>query len=490
MPYKRKTAASTAARKPAQRRYTRNVRGKGSYIKTPKYTYNNPGPWGRAGRAVGSIAGRALSGSSAGAKIGSAIGGLAHYVGRVFGSGEYRIGPAPKFNSLFKGSVKPSELSFGDRYVNLKHREFIGDVITSSTAGEFSIQKFEVNPGLQSTFPYLAHIARNFQMYRFKGLLFEYVSTSGSGLNSTNTALGSVMMVPEYNVYSAIPKTKHEILNTEGNLSGKPSDSLVIGVECDPRKGNASEMFVRSLHTTAVQSDRRLSDICNMYIATFGMQGTGVNVGQLYVTYDVDLMMPVTERPGSFDPQTQIIYQGVSGNQLSSWPVPPYNDNESSTGYNVSSIKAGGAYNALGIVVRYDSGSQANPGDPGGSYICFPRDTVGGYFRISVLWNGTSTTLNWSGTALHNGLISKGVSYDTNGSVNERMQAHYNVYVPQTCVWGDDDTGVTWPSFQLRAGQLPAGMETGRINLMVFRLNPGMLDALLPPGATGNALIV
>jgi hypothetical protein len=483
MPLKKSSYSKkpTTTRRRTYRR-TKTVKGKGAY------SYNKPGPWGKVGRAAGSIIGRHFGGST-GASIGSRVGGLAHYIGRVFGSGEYKIGPAPKVNSLFKGSTRPSQLSFGDRYVNLKHREFIGDVVTSSTAGAFSLQSFAINPGLRHTFPYLNAIARNFQMYRFKGLIFEFVSTSGTGLTSTNTALGTVTITPEYNVASKPPKGKHEMLNTDGAVSGKPSDSLLCGIECDPRKGNNREMFVRALHTTDISRDRRVSDLANLYVGTYGMQGTSINVGQLFVTYDVDLMMPVTEAPGKFDPQTEIIFQGSASNNLpANWPFPAFNDYAGSPSYNITDIKEGYAYNGLGVILRWQSGTQESLG--GGSYICFPRETSGGHYRITYIWTGASAAMTAPGTQSLNGLTQHGLSYDTNGSTNERWMFHYNVFIPETCKWTDDLTGVTWPSFQLYGGSLPSGLETGRINVIVTRLNPDLLETCLPPGATGNDLIV
>jgi hypothetical protein len=70
------------------------------------------------------------------------------------------------------------------------NREFIGDIITSSTAGAFSANTFYVNPGNANTFPWLSNVALQFESYTCHGLLFEYRTMSSDSLNSTNTALG------------------------------------------------------------------------------------------------------------------------------------------------------------------------------------------------------------------------------------------------------------------------------------------------------------
>lgn len=473
MPFKKTTYSKkpTTTTRRTYRRTNKTVKGKGAY------SYSKPGPWGKVGRAAGSIIGRHFGGST-GAAIGSKVGGLAHYVGRIFGSGEYRIGPAPRMNSLFKGSVRPSNLSFGDRYVNLKHREYLGDVISSATAGDFNISQFEVNPGMIGTFPYLAAIARNFQMYRFKGLLFEFVSTSGSGLSSTNTALGTVTMVPEYNVYSPAPRTKMEMLNTEGSVSGKPSDSLLCGIECDTRKGNNTQMFVRALHATDVTRDRRFTDLCNLYVATYGMQGSSINVGQIYVTYDIDLMMPQTEAIGSNDPTTVISYEGTSSNQLpgsdSNWPVPAYNDNEESTGYRVKLGGLGKAFNGIGIVVRQAGSS------PGVSWICFPKTSAGSYYSINIIWRGADANCVVPGHAVINGCVDKGFFKDAASATADYLSGRWLIYInPDDSVWQpSDDTAVGWPALQLTNSALPVAMETGLIQVSVERVNPKMMKAV------------
>lgn len=472
MPVKRKTTKTTTTAK-SGRTINVTVSGRGAYNKRSpsSYTYENPGPWGRIGRMAGATIGRALGGGSVGSKVGSTIGGLAHYVGKLFGSGEYRIGMAPKMNSLFKGSTTPSNLSFGDRSVRMQHREYLGDIRSSNTSLGFALQRYVVNAGQKDCFPYLSEIARSFQMYRFRGLIFEFVSTSTDSLNSTNTALGQVMMVAEYNVYSPAPKSKHEVLNSNGAMSVKPSDSMLVGIECDPKKGNASEFFVRALHNST-DVDRRMSDMCNLYIATSGIQGTNVLLGSIYVTYDVDLMMPVTEQAGSFDLTTELYF--LSPGQ---YPIPPYNDYRDSPEYTISSVNK--AFNPIGIISRFKTGTQSPTA--GGSYLCFPPTAKGGYFRINFTAAGSSGSIATPGISLSQ-VQQVYASYDTNGSTNEYMCLWYVVYIPESGTWRTGDlTGEHWPNIQFYGGTLPAGMTTGgEITCQVTRLNPQMIQALYP----------
>lgn len=466
MPYKKSTSKKTTSRKHYSSR-NKNTTGKGAY------SYANPGSWGKAGRVAGSALGRHFAGDT-GAAIGEKIGGLAHYVGKLFGSGEYRIGPAPKFNSLFKGSMKPSALSFGDRYVRMSHREYIGDVVTSSTAGEFNLTKFEINPGMAGSFPYLATIARNFQMYRFRGLVFQYVSTSGDALNSTNSALGTVNMVPEYNVLSAAPRSKVEMLNTSGAISGKPSDSLLCGVECDTKKGNNGQFFVRAFDRSAnAARDIRLADICNLYVATYGMQGTSVNVGQLYVTYDIDLLMPVTEPPGSYDLTTCIRYDGTVNALPGQWPIPAFNSNPEVPGGAIGTQYPIGVYNPNGIVVRYLGGS------PAVSAVCFPKSSVGGYYVINITWLGTVATVLAPTAAAASGCVLKHTDDAPASFSEDYLSGRWYVHIdPETSVWQPSDIlGTTWPRLQLTDTGIPGGMTTGQVLVSIHRVNPGVMEA-------------
>lgn len=69
----------------------------------------------------------------------------------------------------------------------------MSDVISSS-AGVFNGLVYKINPGNPETFPWLSSIASNFEAYRIEGLVFEYKTMSADALNSTNTALGQIIL--------------------------------------------------------------------------------------------------------------------------------------------------------------------------------------------------------------------------------------------------------------------------------------------------------
>lgn len=214
----------------------------------------------------------------------------------MLGFGDY-VMPTfkPEENSLMKqitSNGPPAMHSIG-REVRICHREYLGDIITGS-AGAFTIQSYALNPGLFSTFPWLSAIAQNFEQYRINGMVWEFKSTSADALNSTNTALGTVIMCTEYNASANIGATfanKQQMENHEFCSSARQSCSMLHPIECKKSLTPISELFVRAAAVPAGQ-DARLYDMGTFAIATVGQQGSNINIGELWCSYDISLLKP------------------------------------------------------------------------------------------------------------------------------------------------------------------------------------------------------
>lgn len=266
------------------------------------YSYDKPGPWGNFGRSVGRQAG-AMLGSNyglgrAGGDIGGKLGSYLHYIGKIFGSGDYVTASAGvSGNSLVNNEAQAPQFA-GQRAVRIRHREYLGDVLTSATAGAFSIQAFPINPGMALSFPWLSQVCGStFQQYRLNGMVFEFRSMSADALNSTNTALGSVVMATDYDSKDSPFTTKQQMENTMFGVSCKPSSCMIHAIECAKNQTSVSELYIRA-YNVPTGADPRLYDMGNFYIATAGMQGTNVNVGELWVSYDVTLLKEIEQVPG------------------------------------------------------------------------------------------------------------------------------------------------------------------------------------------------
>lgn len=222
------------------------------------------------------------------------IGRRSYHTRGAYGRGSY--------NEVSNGMLAPLPPSFKtsgkNDYVEICHREYIGDLYSSATAGAFSINSFYLNPSDTTTFPWLSQIAASsFQQYELYSCIFEFQSFSSDALNSTNTALGTVVAAINYDSTDAVPTTRGELENTDWSQAYKPSQSFPIPVECAPKDTTVTKLYTRQSNLIPSGEDRRLYDMGRLDIATLGCQGTSVNLGSLYITYKVRLYKTVQFAP-------------------------------------------------------------------------------------------------------------------------------------------------------------------------------------------------
>lgn len=294
--YRRRAAALPAYRKRRQYAYQAPI------VVAPKPTRysaskprNNPASSrskssSGIARKIGAMGGTAIGGylgGPTGAAIGSAVGSKAgELFSSITGMGDYSI----SYNSVVNPNQTPIFKQKG-RSVFISHREYIQDVITSPTAGAFQITSYDLNPALSTTFPWLATIAQNFEQYRIHGMVFHYKSNSADALNSVNTALGTVIMATQYNILLDPFKNKQEMENYEFGCSTRPSADCLHPVECDPKVTSFGPVFDVKLGGND-KGDDRLYCPGRFSLATVGQQGSSVNIGELWVTYDIEFFKP------------------------------------------------------------------------------------------------------------------------------------------------------------------------------------------------------
>jgi hypothetical protein len=134
-----------------------------------------------------------------------------------------------------------------------------------------------------------------FEEYEFMGLAFEFRSTCGTAVGSTNTALGTVIMATEYDALDPSFTSKQQMEAYEGAISTVPYGNTCHFVECAPRKNPLETMYVRS-GAIPTGADLHLYDQGNFQIATVGMQAANV-IGELWVTYHVKFRKPSLPTP-------------------------------------------------------------------------------------------------------------------------------------------------------------------------------------------------
>jgi len=235
---------------------------------------------GLGGSALGSYVGAPAAGSAAGNSLGAAV-------SKWLGFGDYSVGT----NSIVaKASTNIPMMHKDGQTVTIRHREFIATV-RSSTAFQVQ-QSFQLNPGNSDTFPWLSTIAASFQEYRFKGIVFHYIPTSGNAISGTSPSLGSVMMQTSYRSNDAAPSSKAELLNEYWSGEAVPSETFAHPIECDPEENPFNVQYVRTGNLPS--SDNQLFyDLGVTHLCTQGQLAANNTLGDLWVTYEVELKKPV-----------------------------------------------------------------------------------------------------------------------------------------------------------------------------------------------------
>ena len=279
---------------PPYRRYHpyHYVRGGGRYRLPanflPKGTFAR---WGRAGgRYLGSrvpIAPAIFA--DFGGKLGSRAG---QYAAKLAGTGSYSLAKSRRTKRprrYYKRASFATGIRFGGTAFRVKHRELIACI--NATQG-FSSLLLPLNPGLDTTFPWLATIAKNFKQYKWNGLVFEYKSTSSDAIASTtDLGLGQVGWATEYDASKGAYEGLVEALNTEHANMGKPSANVLHAVEC---KGIDTPLKTKYIRTGPIQGsmDPKFFDLGITQFVT-EMPASYSGMGQLWVTYDVTFLKPV-----------------------------------------------------------------------------------------------------------------------------------------------------------------------------------------------------
>lgn len=262
------------AKRMQKSRVSRSISGKGDY------KFKAARDFGRAGALAGDY-----FGGPVGAAAGEVAGGL---LGKLFkkvtGFGDYEV----KSNTLLgKGNgVIPD---FGKSAIRITHKEFLQNVDSTT---DFNLFELALNPGVKETFPWLAPIAQQFETYRMNGCIVYYKSTSADALNSTNTALGKIVISTDYNSSDTNWQNIQQMYGSQYAVSGPPSSDLMHAVECDERfLPHNNMLFVR---TGAPNEGSNIIqyDHGKLQIATSGAQQASES-GELWIAYDITLANPV-----------------------------------------------------------------------------------------------------------------------------------------------------------------------------------------------------
>jgi hypothetical protein len=232
------------------------------------------------GGAIGNMFGHGAEGKDLGRNLGATI-------SKWLGTGDYTV----KMNTLVHSSANIPMMHRTGQSIIVRHKEFVCDVIAGTgTPTKFTVSNsFYLNPGLATSFPWLSTIAQQFQEYTWRGVVYHYVPTSGS--TTTSQALGSVMLHTDYRVTAPAPNSKVELLNEYFASDAKPAEGFCHPIECDPKENPYNVQYIRSSSVPSGE-DPKSYDLGKVNLATVGVPAANTNLGELWVTYEVELRKP------------------------------------------------------------------------------------------------------------------------------------------------------------------------------------------------------
>lgn len=209
---------------------------------------------------------------------------LGNKLGTILGLGQYQVTQ----NSIIHEGQSPAMMHSTEDTIVVRHREYVGDVY-SGVGGAFTVQSFQLQPGLNATFEWLAPIANQYQEWIPHGIVMEFKSNSGDVVSGSSSELGMVMMATDYNSFGANPFTnKTQMLNTVYSTNAKITESFYHPIECAPFRNVMDRLFVRAGSVPSNQPPQ-LYDLGTFAIASQGCQGDGQNLGELWMTYEIGL---------------------------------------------------------------------------------------------------------------------------------------------------------------------------------------------------------
>lgn len=459
--YAKKAAASKyAAKAPAKRTYTRASTAKKPTIVRSRVPISKAAAYRkpvatkhRRPRVTGHGDYKKDYGSRLGSVVGEGIQELLSQINplrTIFGLGDYYM---PDFqihgNTLLSmGNDPPEVYNAKDGRMILRHREYITDVITGPDSG-FNLTSYKIQPGIDTTFPWLAQVAQAFEQYRLRGCIFEFKSNSADALNSTNTALGTVIMATEYDSTRPNFANKQEMENHQYAASAKQSCSMLHPIECAPDATSVVQLYVRPGAPPA-DADPRLYDFGNFQIATVGQQGASVNIGELWCTYEIELLKPMMNEPGAL--QQAAFFTNNSGVTASTL----FGDFDTLQKSSVNNLE-----------VELDV-----------NVITFPKNTQGTYLLMYYVIGLGTADLTWPTVTL-DGFEDAGPWEPQHGAPQQTDTANRMVVWQSVKSLGFSSSGSN-PTITFGTGGLiPAG--TAVMSLYISGIKDGMTQASLGP---------
>ena len=171
---------------------------------------------------------------------------------------------------------KPS----ADGRVIIRHQEYFAPVTGSVTE---KTAQYSINPGLESTFPWLSGIARNYESYIWRSLIFEYVPQVG-----TQTK-GRIMIAPDYDARDTAVTTYRRLGSMHGAVMG--SIWSPVRLACDSADLHKAKQFYVRVSSPPSWTDVKTYDALTLIVNTGGTVDEAT-YGDIRVSYVIELITP------------------------------------------------------------------------------------------------------------------------------------------------------------------------------------------------------
>lgn len=376
------------------------------------------------------------------------LAGAKHLIPMLAGFGDYEV----KSNSLLSAGTDGKlggevPIMKNTRSLNIiSHREYLGDVI--STTDPFKVLTFPIQPGLSSTFPWLSPVANCYQQYRLRGAVVEFRSLATSYAALPN--IGYVAMASQYDVLDEPYTSKLELENSEFSTSRKTDQSFIHPLECANSQTVLPEKYIRN-GPVPTGGDKRMYDLCDVYLAVGGQPSSGAVIGELWISYEVEFLKPRLAGPPGFNSNS---FQGVRNSTTNGAPF----------GVTWTSQTGNLGVEVAGLSLRLRL-------PPGGRYTMF------------LAWTGTAATCTLPPIASSSGFLTNPVY----GSFAPGPTTPISTYVDLMAQIGAMEAVSDVQIINFTAGVIPAGSV--RINVYQLWEAGTHHDIFKQPHMSGKATV-
>lgn len=210
--------------------------------------------------------------------------------------------------------------------------DFVGE-INGTTA--FSLGRFAINPGLSTTFPWLAIQAAGWQFYRVRKMQAQFIS------RVPTTKSGTIFMFPEYSSSDNSPDNAASALNNADCKDGGIIRNLYM--DFNPKSMHLTNPW-KLIRDAPVASSLEKYDAAALIVGSWGIDAAddGNPIGQLKLSYEIELASPQAAAGTASAPHGSAFLKRANTAQANGTPIATqFVANPATDGIGVQHLGAG-----------------------------------------------------------------------------------------------------------------------------------------------------